>query len=128
MLLKLKLVKLLRSSDNADEEELISTADILPAVLNYIDSNFLEIYALEEISSRFGYNYSHICKSFKKHYSVTPGEYLISKKMEYASALLKKDKSVKFISEQLGYSTPYNFSRAFKTHFGSSPKHYKLLK
>ena len=93
--------------------------------LNYLDEHFLDIYSLDELSSHFGYTYGHICKTFKNAYNFTPVEYLLKKKMEYSVLLLKQNKPIQEIAEITGYSTPYNFSRAFKKHFGVSPKNFK---
>ena len=118
------LVRLIRGEKYNKKTDILSTGETMPAILNYIDSHFMDIYSLEELSIQFGYNYGHICKTFKKNYGVSPSEYLLSKKMDFAVKLLKDGKSVNCISEELGYSTPYNFSRAFKTHFGISPAKY----
>ncbi len=118
------LVKLVRTGFTAPEVDVLSASEALPSIVNYIDSNFLDIYSLNELSSYFGYDYGHICKTFKKYYGVSPGHYLNSKKMDYATMLLREGKSVKLISEKLSYSNPYNFSRAFKKHFGISPANY----
>ncbi len=118
------LVNLARLGFSVTNTDALSTEDTIPAIINYIDSNFLGIYSLEELAGRFGYNYNHICKTFKKVYGITPSSYLISKKMDYACELLKSGMSVKTISEKLAYSTPYNFSRAFKQKHGISPTDY----
>ncbi len=118
------LIKLARSGGEKKADNL-SGNQKLTAIINYIDSHFLDICSLDELSARFGYTYTHICKIFKKAYSVTPKEHLNFKKMEYAVGLLKEGKSVNQISEQLGYSTPYNFSRAFKNIYGVSPINFK---
>lgn len=120
------LVKLSRSNLPSNTIDILSTQEALPAIVNFIDSNFLSIYSLEELSTKFGYNYSHICKTFKKRYGITPSDYLLSKKMDYSVKLLKNKKSIKYISECLNYSTPYNFSRAFKKHFGVSPTKFQI--
>ena len=120
------LVKLSRSKLPSNTIDVLSTQETLPAIVNYIDSHFLDIYSLEELSAKFGYNYSHICKTFKKCYGITPSDYLLSKKMDYSVKLLKNKKSIKYISECLNYSTPYNFSRAFKKHFGVSPTKFQI--
>lgn len=117
-------VRLIRCDRKQPELNLLSTEESLPAILNYIDTHFLELLSLEELSSRFGYTYSHICKVFKKTYGMTPGNHLRAKKMEHASVLLKKGKNLSEIAELLGYSTPYNFSRAFKEVYGVSPGKY----
>ena len=118
------LVKLARTGIPSAEIDMQSAYDIIPSVTNYIDAHFLNIFSLDELSSHFGYDYGHICKTFRKCYGITPGNYLNSKKMDYAVTLLKKGKSVRYISEELGYSTPYNFSRAFKKTHGLSPAKY----
>ena len=119
------LVKLARADFSVSEVDILSTSEILPSIVNYIDSNFLNIYSVEELSSYFGYDYGHICKTFRKCYGISPGHYLNSKKMDYATMLLKNGKSVKYIAEKLNYSSPYNFSRAFKKHFGTAPSDYR---
>ena len=93
---------------------------------NYIDEHFLDICSLDELSTKFGYTYGHICKTFKKAYDITLVEYFLKKKMEYSVLLLKENKPLTEIAEITGYSTPYNFSRAFKKHFGVSPKGFKF--
>lgn len=118
------LVELARSEVSVPQIDVMSANEILPSVMNFIDSNFTEIYSVDEIGARFGYDYSYISKAFKKCYGISPGKYLNSKKMEYGAELLKKGNSVKTVAEKLGYSTPYNFSRAFKTYFGMPPSVY----
>ena len=115
------LVKVARIGFLTPEHQVLPAEEKLPAIINYIDSHFLDICSLEDISEIFGYSYGHICKSFHKCYGVTPINYLISKKMDYAAIGLKKGESVKSIAEKLGYSNPYNFSRAFKKYYGVSP-------
>lgn len=117
------LIKILRNSE-AEYKKLVLEEDYLFNVVNYIDSNFINIFSLKELQG-FGYSYSQICKKFKEKYSKTPKEYLIAKKMDYAFNLLKKGEKVSVVSETLGYSNQFNFCRAFKTHFGFSPSKIK---
>lgn len=118
------LVSITRQDSEKPDANILSTEEKLPIIINYIDSHFLEISSLEEVSDHFGYTHSHICKVFKKAYGLTPGDYLLSKKMGYSVSLLKQGKNLNAIAELLGYSTPYNFSRAFKNMYGVSPSKY----
>ena len=102
--------------------------EILPDMIQYIDEHFLSITRLFELSAKFGYSYNYLCSVFKKLHGTTVREYLNRKKYEYAKELLKKGISVTEISEILGYSSPYNFSRAFKAICGVSPVRYKFKK
>ena len=121
------LIKLLRFGNEQPNEKMLPSEEMLPEIINYIDSHFLDICSLEELS-RFGYTYNHICKIFKKTYGFSPSDYLLSKKMEYATTLLSQNKTLSEIAELLGYSSPYNFSRAFKKHFGLPPNEFKKRK
>lgn len=121
------LVRLART-DGQPSQKVLSTQITPDDILHYIDGRFLDICSLEELSARFGYTYGHICKIFKKTYNVTPVEYLLTKKMEYAALLLTQGKTLTEIAEVTGYSTPYNLSRAFKKHFGSPPNEFKKHK
>lgn len=94
-------------------------------ILQYLDQHFLDICSLNELSVHFGYTYAHICKSLKNEYGITPVEFLLTKKMEYAALLLSQGTRLAEIADVTGYSTPYNFSRAFKKHFGVSPNEFK---
>ena len=118
------LIKLLRFGNERQNEKILSSEETLPDIINYIDSHFLEICSLEELS-RFGYTYNHICKIFKKTYGFSPSDYLLTKKMEHATTLLSEGKMLSEIAELLGYSSPYNFSRAFKKYFGLAPNEFK---
>lgn len=118
------LVKLVREGTHMPKSSAFSTEEKLPAIINYLDSHFLEIRSVEALSLQFGYTYSHICKAFKRVYGITPGEYILSRKMDYADALHREGNNLAQIAEELGYSTPYNFSRAFKNYRGKSPERY----
>ena len=117
-------IKLLRGNAAGATAAIGSPEEKLAAILTYLDLHFLEIRSLEELTARFGYTYSHICKLFKAAFGCTPSTYLNTKKLEYSVSLLKKRAKLGEIAETLGYSTPYNFSRAFKQHFGVSPQRF----
>lgn len=119
------LVQLARAGVDSMPDPMLSTDEALPDIINYIDSHYLDICTLEELSGRFGYSYSHICRQFKQLYKLSPSEYLFTKRMEYAAAALRKGMEIGQVAEKLGYSTAYNFSRAFKKHFGIPPGQYR---
>lgn len=119
------LVKITRYGMEKPLDEILSYDEKLSAMMNYIETHFLQICSLEELSSVFGYTYSHISKVFKKAFGITPRDYLLSKKTEYACTLLRDGAKLDEITEILGYSTIFNFSRSFKTKTGLSPNAYR---
>lgn len=95
---------------------------------NYADQSF----SVEDCLSKLPLNYDYVRKLFKKETGVTPHEYLVSKRMERAQALLLggitnrySNYSVSQIAELCGFSEPLYFSRVFKKYFGVSPTEYK---
>ena len=119
------LVKLTRQGLAQTQDEIPSYDLEVSAVKNYLDTHFLQICSLEELSYALGYTYAHISKVFKKTYGQTPSAYLLAKKNAYACALLKEGAKLEEIADILGYSTAFNFSRAFKNQTGLSPSAYR---
>lgn len=94
-------------------------------VMQYIDTHIYLIEHLEDVAENFHYNYSYLSALFKKTTGKTLFEYYQTRKLETAKALLSENKkSVGEVSEELRYSSPYAFSRAFKQIYGLSPKQY----
>lgn len=99
--------------------------ELLPRVLNYIDTNFRTIQSLGEIANYFGYSHNYLYKLFKAYCGETLQEYVMRKKMELAKKMCIEKMSVVEISAELGYMSPYNFSRAFKKYYHVSPSEMK---
>ena len=119
------LVKLTRRGMDEPYEESSAYDTKVSAIQHYIDTRFLQLCSLEELSYVFGYTYSHLSKVFKKAYGVTPSAYLHKKRTDYACSLLKEGARLEEIALVLGYSSAFNFSRAFKKQIGLSPSAYK---
>lgn len=47
------------------------------------------------------------------------------RKQKASEFLLQTDKSIKSISETMGYANPSNFTKAFKAWFGMTPKEFR---
>jgi AraC-like DNA-binding protein len=94
-------------------------------IMNYIDTNIFTIKSLEDISEALKYNYAYLSSLFKKTTGNTVMSYYLKKRLETARViLLEGDVKISEVSEMLGYSSPYSFSRAFREAFGISPKQY----
>lgn len=119
------LISIIRSGRDKTNLSSPTAENPLFEIANYIDLHFLEISSLSELSFRFGYTYSHICKIFKKGFGIAPKEYVANKKIEFSKTLIKEGKKLEEIASLLGYSNAYNFSRAFKNKTGVSPSDYK---
>lgn len=91
-------------------------------IRQYIDFNYMGNISVLTISNYFGYERSYLYRIFKNHLGVGIKEYIIKTRMEHAQILLKKGYSVGNTSLAVGYNDQTNFSKAYKKHFGESPK------
>lgn len=89
-------------------------------IKDYIDAGQGYSLKLDDFEKLFSYSKYHIERQFKSNFKVNLIEYRNNKKMETALKMLK-EKSVSAVSDKLGFSSIYAFSRAFKKHFGFPP-------
>lgn len=77
-----------------------------------------------ELSRRLGYTAPHITRSFQEAYHTTPVRYCNARRMERAAERLLQRARVGQVADELGFGSAYAFSKAFKKHFGLSPREY----
>lgn len=93
--------------------------------VQYIELNYNKI-SVSDIVEHIGINRSYLYRIFKKQFGISPQEYLIKYRLEKAAALLQETSdSIIVISHDIGYEDSLAFSKAFKKHYGMSPKHYR---
>lgn len=91
-------------------------------VRNLIDSQYNSTISLSDISKKFGYTEEYILRIFKKHYGISPHQYLIKLRMEHSKWLLENtDISIEQVAGSVGYSDFSAFYRSFKKVFGTPP-------
>ncbi len=94
--------------------------------IDYINAHYNERIKIAELANYIGVTRNYLATSFKKAMSCSLQEYLINIKMDKASSLLKKTElSIASVANAVGYSDQLAFSKAFKKHFGISPRNYR---
>ena len=99
---------------------------IKPAV-DYIHENFLtEKISSEYLAAICGISYSYLKQLFLKKYNVSPTQYIIQLKMNYACDMLKTNLyNVSQIADACGFCDIYFFSSQFKKHLGITPREFQ---
>lgn len=98
----------------------------LTHVLTEMNSYKVICGSLENIITLTDFSHEHLTREFKKYVGITPIEYLIRQKMQYASILLSQtDKSVLQISSEIGYDSLSYFISQFKKFFNTTPGQYR---
>jgi AraC-like DNA-binding protein len=81
---------------------------------------------LRKLARELGFAYSYFRREFKASTGVSPGQYARRLRLERARRLLgSAPDSVKSIADQLGFSSEFHFSAAFKRTFGVSPAKWR---
>lgn len=80
------------------------------------------------IAKELGMGYEKFRKLFKEQVGVSPGTYSLQKRMDAArSLLMDKNRNMKEIAVDLGFSDSYAFSKQFKSIVGISPSEYRKI-
>ena len=95
----------------------------------YIEQRYASHITVGALSAHLGLHRSYFSTLFKKHYGVSPQEYLLRVRMERARLLLRGETiSVADIARTVGYEDPLLFSRLFHKSVGVSPSEYRKNK
>ena len=69
-----------------------------------------------------GLTHEHLCRQFKLHMKVTPGDYVTSLRMHYARNLLEEtEEKIICIAMEVGYDSLSHFYHVFRDEYGISP-------
>ena len=78
--------------------------------------------AIPELARSLGVAYSYFRREFRRRTGFAPQQYQLRMRLQRAQRLLgATDQSIKQVSEQLGFSSPFHLSAAFKAHFRVPP-------
>lgn len=99
-----------------------SDKESLYAAKAFVQQCIFEPLTLKSIAREVGLNEFKLKKGFKQLFGCTVFDYLMQCRMEYACKLLLDTKhTIGEVAYILGYSDPYNFSKAFRKYFGHLP-------
>lgn len=100
--------------------------EIAAKAINYISTHISEPVTVEKLAGLVHMSVSRFRAVFGEITDLSPREYIIRLKLNYACELLRhSDESVQQISSAIGYDNPQYFSRLFKMHFKMPPSEYK---
>lgn len=98
----------------------------LAEILDYVHRSYSEKICLSALADRFFLSESYIARLFKKELGCKPSEYLNKIRVSVAKTLLlETNMSVTEISEKVGYSDVYYFSKVFKQIVETTPSTFK---
>jgi len=99
--------------------------DKIAEVRNYIKDNSIGFMTVNDIAAKFGFERSYLHRIFKQRYGISIKKFITDTKMMRAKTMLEEGSSVLEVSYKVGYSSEFNFSRAFKQYYGIAPSMLK---
>ena len=104
-------------------------APIPPRLLEirwHMEMHFSEPLPLEILARKACFSVPHFCAEFKRHFGVSPIEWLIRLRIRHAVYLLRDlNLRVGDVADKVGYPDHYYFTRLFKKRLGISPLAYR---
>ena len=93
--------------------------------VDYLVQNYTCSLTINELAAQTGFSAPYFRRLFSDVYGTTPLDYQQTLRISKAKEMLKsKAGSISEIAAALGYSSIYDFSRAFKRKAGISPREY----
>ena len=115
------LIELFDFSHNSNRS--VPPEELVSRIEAYFQRNLGENITLQMLSDEMGLSKVYLCRVFKRFKDMTPIDYFTRMKIERAQELLRRfpDMPVREVSEQLGFSDMYYFSKVFKKFTGNPP-------
>ena len=112
--------------DRADPAALALDPRLLRRLLrarDRMDAASHEEWPVERLARVSGVSEAHFARSFKQAFGVPPHRYLLTRRIERASALLRdSDRPIIDIAFETGWSSLGTFGRTFRAVTGESPR------
>ncbi|MEG3864051.1 helix-turn-helix transcriptional regulator [Microcoleus sp. herbarium12] len=98
----------------------------LQIVINYINDYLNRDLHIAELANLVHISPYYFSRLFKQSTGVTPHQYMTKRRIEKAKELLKRrDLSITYISQQVGFHDQSHFSKTFCKIVGVTPKKYR---
>ena len=107
----------------------MSRQEIADYVEEFIKKNYKENITLNDIADSLGFTPDYISKIFKKEKNITPIKFITKLRINGAKQLLAcTGLDILSISQNVGYTDQFYFSRVFKAQTGMYPSEYRNRK
>lgn len=100
----------------------------LSRVLEYIHAHLGDALDIRGMATTANLSRFHFARAFKGATGQTPYQYVSTKRLERAKAMLAQNQPIAQIALALNFSSQANFTRAFRREFGITPGQYREQK
>lgn len=113
---------------DCETERIHSYSELIRGTIDYIDKNLSAMLTVDELAEKMFVSVSKLQKSFKAEIGIPIGKYIDDRLMLVAEKKIRiSSKSVKEISDTLGFCDQFYFSRLFSKKYGIAPLKYRKV-
>lgn len=125
--LKIKSIAYSIISERFERSTVSQTITPIDDIIDYIMENLGDLsLKVSGLCNRFFISKSQLCRNFIKATGLTPNKYILTLRINKAKKeLICTKKSIKQISSECGFSSPYYFSRCFSEMEKETPTAYR---
>lgn len=116
------LAELSECFDSVKKLKQVEEPDQITSIIGYINHNITEELSLASLCSLFYMSQAHMNRIFKKSTGSTVWNYIVIKRLLLAREMLSAGKTPTEVYTFCGFQDYTTFFRAYKKHFGISPK------
>ena len=125
--IKAELYGILRGCLEGDSQRFQGAySEMVAAAMAYIQKNLSAALNIDSVAKELGVSGETLRKTFRQEVGVPMGKYIRDRVLNRAELEVRRGEySAKEISERLGFSDQFYFSRCFSDKFGLSPMKYR---
>jgi AraC-like DNA-binding protein len=98
---------------------------VIEKVYKKINKNFKIHVPIADLAMECKLSETMLTKGFKFLYKKSIYKFQLELAMKYAMGMIKKGAKINDLTDELGYSDPGSFARAFKKAYGLPPRRFK---
>ena len=110
----------------AYKDKVSKKEEVCRICMKYIDEHISSAITIQELAEYCNYSPNYIYKSFSECLLCSTQHYILIRRLYMAIKELRlTNNSIEIIANNVGFSSVYHFSNAFKKEFGISPSQYR---
>ena len=99
---------------------------LINSAIQYVSDHISEPIVIGEIAESIGTSRTSLERAFRNTFDLSPQRALLRLKVERSFQMLQQNLPIRRIAGELGFSSEYHFSNAFKSIMGKRPSEYRL--
>jgi AraC-like DNA-binding protein len=114
------------SRDAQRSQDVIAPFHEFRKCIEYLQEHLMEPVSIEHLAKLSCMSLSTFERKFKQHFSLTPKQYILHRKVHEACRLLPQVNNIARVALETGFGGQSYFTKQFRTVVGITPKQYQL--